>query len=120
MPSAAFYKGKMTMRYLDFANRIQANKTAETLLTLIDLSPSMEDDDWKPSRKAGAIRANIELIKLKAQHHPRDVAGVIGFGSYEATLTTILKRTTQPRVQYVTSPLRARTVIAGNFLLVGS
>jgi len=52
----------MIMRYLNFANRIQANKTAETLLTLIDLSPSMDNDDWKPSRKAGAIAANEFLL----------------------------------------------------------
>ena len=55
-------------------------------MTLIDLSPSMDDDDWKPSRKAGAIRANIELIKLKARHHSQDIAGVIGFGSYAVLL----------------------------------
>jgi len=74
------------MKYLNFANPISGNGKPEFLMTLIDLSPSMEDDDWKPSRKAGAIRANIELIKLKAQHHPRDVAGVIGFGSYAELL----------------------------------
>jgi hypothetical protein len=62
------------------------NGQPEFLMTLIDLSPSMEDDDWKPSRKAGAIKANIELIKLKARHHPQDMAGVIGFGSYAELL----------------------------------
>ena len=74
------------MKYLNFANPVSGNGKPEFLMTLIDLSPSMEDDDWKPSRKAGAIKANIELIKLKARHHPRDVAGVIGFGSYAELL----------------------------------
>ena len=69
------------MKYLNFANPISGNGQPEFLMTLIDLSPSMEEDDWQPSRKAGAIKANIELIKLKARHHPQDVAGVIGFGS---------------------------------------
>jgi len=74
------------MKYLNFANSVSGNGQLEFLMTLIDLSPSMEDDDWKPSRKAGAIRANIELIKLKARHHPLDMAGVIGFGSYAELL----------------------------------
>jgi len=74
------------MKYLNFANAVSGNGQLEFLMTLIDLSPSMDDDDWKPSRKAGAIRANIELIKLKARHHPQDIAGVIGFGSYAKIL----------------------------------
>ena len=68
------------MKYLDFASHAQSNKTSETLMTLIDLSPSMEYDDWKPSRKTGAIKANKELIKLKLKSHPDDRMGIIGFG----------------------------------------
>ena len=68
------------MRYLDFANYGQSNEIPETLLTLIDLSPSMEEDDWKPTRKAGAIKANKELLKIKLKHHPEDEMGIIGFG----------------------------------------
>jgi len=74
------------MKYLNFANPVSGNGQPEFLMTLIDLSPSMEYDDWKPSRKAGAIKANIELIKLKARHHPQDMAGVVGFGSYAELL----------------------------------
>lgn len=68
------------MKYLDFANRIHSNGASETLMTLIDLSPSMDDDDWKPTRKAGAITANKELIKNKLKYHPKDRMGIIGFG----------------------------------------
>ena len=68
------------MKYLDFANRVQSNKTSETLITLIDLSPSMDQDDWKPTRKAGAITANKELIKIKFKTHPQDRMGIIGLG----------------------------------------
>jgi len=73
------------MKYLNFANHDQSNTQPETLFTLIDLSPSMDDDDWKPSRKAGAISANKELIKLKQKSHPQDCVGIIGFSS-SATL----------------------------------
>jgi len=73
------------MKYFNFANHDQSNTQPETLLTLIDLSPSMDHDDWKPSRKAGAISANKELIKLKQKSHPQDHVGIIGFSS-SATL----------------------------------
>lgn len=79
------------MKYLNFAHHTSRNGQLEFLLTLIDLSPSMEDDDWKPSRKAGAVRANIELVKLKARNHPRDMVGVIGFGSYAKILHAPIK-----------------------------
>ena len=67
------------MKYLDFANHIQSKAATEILLTLIDLSPSMDDDDWKPTRKAGAITANEELIRKKLKCHPQDKMGIIGF-----------------------------------------
>lgn len=68
------------MRYLNLANRISNNNSLEFLISLIDLSPSMDDDDWKPTRKAGAVKANIDLMELKARHHPQDKACIIGFG----------------------------------------
>ncbi|MCK5795247.1 MAG: VWA domain-containing protein [Anaerolineales bacterium] len=67
------------MKYTGFANRINSNQTAETLLTLIDLSPSMEINDWLPSRLAGAIIANKELINNKLKSFPQDRMGIIGF-----------------------------------------
>lgn len=67
------------MKYLNFANRIQSNDLPEMLLTLIDLSGSMEISDMKPTRRAAAIRANQEIVKIKAQQHPEDKIGVIGF-----------------------------------------
>jgi hypothetical protein len=69
------------MRYLNFANRVITNILLEILIIIIDLSGSMNTKDWKPSRKAGAIKANKELIKTKAQCHPQDKVGIIGFGS---------------------------------------
>jgi hypothetical protein len=50
-------------------------------MILIDLSSSMNDGDWPPSRKAAAAKANVELIRVKAQHYPDDVVGIIGFGT---------------------------------------
>ena len=67
------------MKYLNFANHIQANELPEMLLTLIDLSGSMEISDMKPTRRAAAIKANQEIIKVKKQGYPNDKIGVIGF-----------------------------------------
>ena len=67
------------MKYLNFANHIQANEQPETLLTLIDLSGSMEITDLKPTRRVAAIKANKEIIKVKGRQHPTDKIGVIGF-----------------------------------------
>lgn len=69
------------MKYLNLANHFQVGALPELLVTLIDLSGSMDSDDWKPSRKAGAIKANKELIKVKAQNYPQDKVGIIGFGT---------------------------------------
>lgn len=75
------------MKYLNFANRINSNNQPETLLTMIDLSGSMDSTDIKPSRMIAAINANQEIIKVKKQHHPDDMVGIISFqGSAKFTL----------------------------------
>jgi hypothetical protein len=69
----------LMMKYHHFANRIAGGALLEILLLLLDLSPSMDDDDWPPSRKAAAIKANLELIETKAKRYPQDKVGLIGF-----------------------------------------
>jgi len=76
------------MKYLNFANRIQSNDQPETLLTLVDLSGSMYEDDIAPNRIEAAIKANQEIIRVKRQHYPNDKIGVIGF---EKTAEFLLK-----------------------------
>jgi len=69
------------MKYVIFAHRVLANILFEILITIIDLSASMDTKDWKPSRKAGALEANKQLIRVKARYHPQDKIGIIGFGT---------------------------------------
>ena len=69
------------MNYVNCATRLILNGDLEIIWTLIDLSGSMEKDDWNPSRKAGAIAANKELIRVKAENYPKDSMGIIGFGT---------------------------------------
>ncbi len=74
------------MKYLNFANSVTDSSKQEYVMALIDLSPSMDDNDWRPTRKAGAIKANIELMKVKARYHPQDELGIIGFGRHARVL----------------------------------
>ncbi|MCK5000749.1 MAG: VWA domain-containing protein [Anaerohalosphaera sp.] len=67
------------MNYTNFANRIQSNGSGEVTITMQDLSPSMDEKDWKPNRLAGAIAANEKLLDIKLKHYPNDQMGVIGF-----------------------------------------
>lgn len=67
------------MKYINFANHIVKGAVLEILVLLLDLSPSMDDNDWPPSRKAAAIKANLELIETKAKRYPQDKVGLIGF-----------------------------------------
>jgi len=39
----------------------------------------MDFEDWNPSRLAGAIKANVKLMEIKARQHPKDRMGLIGF-----------------------------------------
>jgi Mg-chelatase subunit ChlD len=74
------------MRYLNCANSITPSAKPEFLMTLVDLSPSMDEDDWKPTRLAGAIKANRQLIEAKTKLHPKDMLGIIGFYGKAITL----------------------------------
>ena len=67
------------MKYESYAKRLESNGKREDVVTLIDLSPSMDFTDYEPSRLHGAILANTKLIQRKAQCHPDDRMGIIGF-----------------------------------------
>lgn len=69
------------MEYLSFANRVVESQQSEIVLNLMDLSGSMDSEDWTPTRKAAAINANKALIRLKVQNYPKDKVGIIGFGT---------------------------------------
>ena len=69
------------MRYLNFANQVKSNSQQERLLTMIDFSGSMFEEDIQPNRLEAAIKANQEIIRVKRQHHPNDKIGVISFQS---------------------------------------
>ncbi len=73
------------MKYLNAARRVSAG-ARERVYVLIDFSPSMEADDYQPSRKLGAIEANQRLIEAKADSFPDDEIGIIAFSGDAACL----------------------------------
>ncbi len=66
------------MNYLNAATRLSA-EAKELIYVLIDVSPSMDTEDYQPSRKLGAIEANRSLIEAKAASFPDDQIGIIAF-----------------------------------------
>ena len=71
------------MRYLDFAHVTTrtTERRSERLVIAIDASPSMENEDWSPSRLIAAIEAAIALIMRKCQIAPDDCVGVVAYAS---------------------------------------
>jgi len=66
--------------------------TSEDLVLCIDVSPSMTEGDYKPSRIEGAKEAACALIRQKASQAPHDRVGLVTFsrsGRRELGLTTI-------------------------------
>ncbi len=66
------------MNYLNTATRV-SGEAKELIYVLIDFSPSMEAEDYQPSRKLGAIEANRRLIETKAASFGDDQIGIIVF-----------------------------------------
>lgn len=66
-------------KYMQFAHSVAAPDAPERSVLVLDVSPSMEHDDWKPSRLRGAIEASEALIDVKAERHPRDMVGIVAF-----------------------------------------
>jgi len=54
---------------------------AETLILVLDVSSSMEDDDWFPSRLDGAKEASLALLEEKRRVRPDDFVGIVSFSS---------------------------------------
>ena len=75
------------MRYLNFANAPTTNRASgsERLIVALDISPSMDDGDWPPSRLHAAKEAAIALIERKNQISPDDEVGIVAYSS-EATI----------------------------------
>jgi hypothetical protein len=85
------------MQYLNMANHVQSGAGVETTMTLVDESPSMEEEDLAPTRRTAAVTANLTLVEVKAQHHPNDRVGVVAFsGTARVLLAPTVVRDSLP------------------------
>ena len=66
-------------QYLDFASGQGTDPQPERLSLVIDTSPSMDFDDFKPSRLAGAVQAAGALVDEKGNRCLSDMIGIVGF-----------------------------------------
>jgi Mg-chelatase subunit ChlD len=72
------------MRYLNFTTSVSsvsgsAGMAAECLIVVLDVSPSMEERDWPPSRLAAAQDATEALIARKRSLAPNDRVGIVAY-----------------------------------------
>lgn len=74
------------MKYLDFASSTNGGTSPERLVIVIDVSGSMDNADWSPSRLHGAIKAAGRLLDVKFTKHPDDEVGVVVFSSRAKTV----------------------------------
>ena len=65
--------------YVDFATGQTSGHGPEDLCLVLDTSPSMDFDDFEPSRLGGAIQASVALIEAKRAQCPGDRVGVVAF-----------------------------------------
>ena len=71
---------------------------------VIDVSGSMAEEDYKPSRLGAAVAAACELIKIKANQRPQDKVGIVAFSSYAEIICGLTKVTA---TDFLTSKLRS-------------
>lgn len=79
-------------KYLGFASH--EGDQAEDTVCLIDLSPSMLERDFRPSRLEAGKQAFGAMIDVKRKHHPDDRVGVVGFADSAARLHRLVRAST--------------------------
>ena len=67
------------MRYLDFASNTVGDAQWERLIVAIDVSSSMDQDDWKPTRLEAVKEATAALIEQKRRIAPEDEVAIVTF-----------------------------------------
>jgi len=67
--------------YLKLAERAAAASYLYHTVLLLDVSGSMEQGDWPPSRLAGAVQAANRLIDVKVSKYPDDQIGIVTFSN---------------------------------------
>jgi Mg-chelatase subunit ChlD len=65
--------------YMQFGHRQSAAHAKSHTVLLIDVSASMEEGDYPPTRLGAAIEASNALLDVKASTYPEDRVGIVTF-----------------------------------------
>lgn len=69
----------MVKAFHNFASPIQRSKQCICTIVAIDVSPSMGERDYPPSRLEAAMSAVLELLDIKLELFPDDYVGLVKF-----------------------------------------
>ncbi len=89
------------MRYLNFATGTNGSTSdqVERLVIAIDVSYSMDEDDWKPTRLAAAKEATAALIERKRCVAPEDEIAIVSYaGSAKILCRAVTAQSDTPRL----------------------
>lgn len=63
----------------------------EDVVFVMDISPSMDETDFNPSRLGGAIKAAKRLLDIKKKTHAEDRVGIVGFCAREKVIHQLVE-----------------------------
>ena len=75
-------KNESQPSFLDAAVNSSMPGIGEVLVLDLDVSPSMDFDDWKPSRLCGAKDACFALLDEKLRCQSQDYVGIVSFAGF--------------------------------------
>ena len=94
-------------KYLEFGSHVGDQGGPEDTVLVLDVSPSMNDKDLKPSRLQAAINAGNALIEIKLEQYPDDRVGLVTFASDATILQGLVGRAGFAALQQKLAKLRS-------------
>jgi hypothetical protein len=88
----------------------------EDTVIIIDVSISMNDDDYPPTRLCGGIEAAVEYVHARSQRHPYDRIAVASFSNQGRV---VLGLTDISRKQRIISAIESLTIESGTDIKAG-
>lgn len=76
------YSGQYQMNYNQLMGNVRGYDKPERLIVVLDVSGSMDNTDWQPSRLKAAIEATTALIEIKASSHASDEMAIVSYSSH--------------------------------------
>ena len=95
--------------YRRFAHDRMPTSQIFLAVILVDISISMKQSDWPPSRLHGAMAAVEGLLDLKHMNYPNDLVGMVGFSQTASVLQPLVSIGGEGRRIFRTDPAMIQT-----------